>query len=246
MNALFEPRPTSPIISFCFDDGYAASCEAIAKMFEARGLAASFCVVTDPAGSVDPFIKAGRIGDFGLWRDLAARGHEVMPHGNRHIHLGQVDDQAARDEVSMAVELFAEGMGIQTPESLIYHCAYNHLPQSMLAFMAERFIGVRAGQGNIGRNDLAWGAEALVFDAAFPMPPDIGASARHYVCDLIEGSPAWLALCFHGLEPEGWGPIASDNLADLLDLCLSKGIRIAPPLACIGSLSSPRPAGNGV
>jgi len=78
------------------------------------------------------------------------------------------------------------------------------------------------------------------------LAPDIGASARHYVCNLIAGSPAWLALSFHGLEPEGWGPIASDSVADLLDMYLSNSIRLTPPSACIGSLSSPWPTGNPV
>ena len=224
-------------VSFCFDDGYAASCEAIATLFEERELKANFCVLTDPSHAEDPCIRSGKIGDFGLWRDLAARGHEIMPHGHRHVHLGQVSDQIARDEIASSLDQFLDGMADEAPEAIIYHCAYNHLPYDLRTFMAERFVAVRATKANVGRNRLAWSRDDLVFDAAFPMPPDLEAGAKALISDLIGGPPSWQVLCFHGLEPEGWGPIAPSSLAALLDLCLDQGLRVATPLMCIKRLS---------
>ena len=64
--------------SYTFDDGYESSF-AIASMFEARGLHASFYIV--PMTVED--------GAWSAWKDLHARGHEIGNHSMTHtIDLG--------------------------------------------------------------------------------------------------------------------------------------------------------------
>lgn len=216
-------------ISFCFDDGYAASVAKTAALFEARGLAASFCVVTDPRGSADSFIRAGTIGDFGLFREMAARGHEVMPHGHRHINLADVDLAAAQDEVSRCLDLFMAKMPDQREDEIIYHCAFNRLPPALAPWLRARVKAVRATTANVGLNSLPDRSPPFVFDACFPLPPTDPAVTRTILDHFLAAPPAWLVLCFHGLDGEGWGPIASDDLAGWLDRLIEADVDLLPP-----------------
>ena len=36
------------------------------------------------------YIGGSARGDFGLWNELKARGHEIMPHGYKHANLRQL------------------------------------------------------------------------------------------------------------------------------------------------------------
>lgn len=226
------------VVSFCFDDGYRASSEAVAALFEKRGVAASFCVLTDPAATADEYIRAGDVGDFALWRTLARRGHEVMPHGDRHIHLGKVALPVAMQEVETALARFADGMGDEAPAEIVWHCAYGALPDALSPWLRTRVRAARATTDNRGCLPLAWPEEAFALDCGFPLPPDVAGDALRRVADLFAGPPEWLVLCFHGLEPEGWGPIAQADLERLLDDVLARGGAVAPPLQVISQLSA--------
>jgi peptidoglycan/xylan/chitin deacetylase (PgdA/CDA1 family) len=235
MNASFEE---THVISFCFDDGYRASCEAIAEIFEARGIAAAFCVLSDPVNAEDALIRAGKIGDFSLWRALAHRGHEVMPHGHHHVHLGNATPEIAKAEIEAALAGFAAGMGEDAPSQIVYHCAYNQLPGALVDWIRPRVAAVRATVTNAGISPLYWGAGSLLFDAAFPLPPHVGDDARARLERFLAGPPAWITLCFHGLDHEGWGPLQRDQLERLLDLAMRNATKVFPPGAVIHQLRS--------
>lgn len=220
-------------ISFCFDDGYAASVMKTAALFEERGLAASFCVVTDPVGSEDSFIRAGAIGDFALFREMAVRGHEVMPHGHRHINLANVTIAQAQDEVSRCLDIFLAEMPGHCESDLIYHCAFNRLPPALEPWLRARVKAVRATTANIGLNALPGIAPPFVFDACFPLPPDDPAVTSTMLDRFLAAPPAWLVLCFHGLDGEGWGPVSSRDLAAWLDRLIAAGVVILPPGAAL-------------
>jgi peptidoglycan/xylan/chitin deacetylase (PgdA/CDA1 family) len=234
MNGSSEPR----FISFCFDDGYEKSCRAIADIFEGEGASASFCVLTDPAGSADDYVRSGRIGDFELWRALAARGHEVMPHGHHHIHLGTASEAEAKAEIEACLRLFCERMQLSGPSDLIYHCAYNHILPSLADWLQPQVRAIRASEANIGTNPVAWNRTRSVFDACFPLPPAIDTDARTRIANFITSTDAWLTLCFHGLDDEGWGPLPADALRAIIREAVGLGATIMPPGMVIRALAS--------
>lgn len=226
------------VVSFCFDDGFAASGETIAQLFEERGWRAEFCVVTDPVNSADSYIKAGQVADFAFWREIAARGHRVSPHGDRHIHLGQVPIEEARAEIEAALDRFCAEMGIADADGPTYHCAYGHLPDALEPWLRSRVRAVRTARINSGINPLDWRPDSFAFDAGFPFPPDVAGGANERVTGLLAGPPAWLVLCLHGIDNEGWGPIAREDLARLLDRLAGEEIEVAPPTQAIANWRS--------
>lgn len=226
------------LLSLCFDDGYAASCRAIAGALEEQGLRAAFCVLTAPELAVDPFIRAGVIGDFDLWAELAGRGHEVAPHGHTHANLTELAPADATAEIDDCLAGFAVRLPGFEAERAIYHCAYNRVTPDALAHLRMRVRAVRATTANSGLNRLAYPLEGGAFDAAFPLPPDVGEDARRRVAAWLDAPPSWLVLCFHGLSGEGWGPITLEALERLLRDVQNRGAEILPPGAALDRLEA--------
>lgn len=225
------------LVSFCFDDGYSASCDAIASLFESRGLRASFCVLTAPQQSNDSYILGGVIGDFAQWRRLAARGHEVMPHGHVHADLSQLTLTDALCEIDACLAVFSEELPGFTASRAIYHCAYNRFPDRLAPHMANRVRAVRIGSDNSGINALDR-TPALTFEAGFPLPPDTEADARKRIRQWLADPPSWLVLTFHGVDGEGWGPVSLVGLGEMLDdIRRSSGTLIKPPGEVLDLLS---------
>jgi peptidoglycan/xylan/chitin deacetylase (PgdA/CDA1 family) len=92
-------RQTTHVITLSFDDGFRKSSLETAKIFEKHGLSA--CINVIATAHRDDFVLPNDYhrfpaGDFGLWNELVARGHEVMPHGYKHQNLTEVPLQVAR------------------------------------------------------------------------------------------------------------------------------------------------------
>ena len=72
------------IVSLSFDDGLEKSNLQIADIYEKFGLSACFNMLAreevDGEKVDDPYHNWPK-GDFKLWNELEARGHEIMPHG---------------------------------------------------------------------------------------------------------------------------------------------------------------------
>ena len=81
-----EQQPTKKhLVTLSFDDGFTKSSIRTAKIYEKHKLSACLNVVAS-AHMKDfrpPDYPELSRADFGLWNDLAARGHEIMPHGYR-------------------------------------------------------------------------------------------------------------------------------------------------------------------
>jgi hypothetical protein len=49
----------------------------------------------------------------------------------------------------------------------------------------------------------------------------------------LAGEPGWLRYNLHGLDDEGWGPIASDTLDRLLGHLVAHDVRVLPITAAL-------------
>lgn len=233
-----KPSSEAHLLSLCFDDGYAASCRAIADAFEAAQMRAAFCVLTAPERAADPFIRAGVIGGFDLWAELAGRGHEVAPHGHVHANLAELSPADAVAEIDDCLAAFEDRLPGFRSEQAIYHCAYNRVTPGALAHLRRRVRAVRATKANAGLNRIGQPLSGGAFDAAFPLPPDVGQDARARIDTWLTSPPSWLVLCFHGVAGEGWGPVPLTTLTALLREVRERGADVLPPGAALDRLEA--------
>lgn len=80
------------IVTLSFDDGFKKSSLKTAEIYEKHNLCACINVVAS-AHMTDfrpPDYHTVSRGDFALWNELQARGHEVMPHSFKHANLQQI------------------------------------------------------------------------------------------------------------------------------------------------------------
>ncbi|MBX3484335.1 polysaccharide deacetylase family protein [Phenylobacterium sp.] len=211
----------SRTVSFCFDDGFAATAGKVRALFEARGLAATFCVLAAPGETADPFIRAAPVADWGFWREAVAAGHEVEPHGWAHERLADLAPEAALAGFARTFDVFRRELPGFDPAAHACHLAYLTAPPGLVAGLAPQVLGVRQALGGAGLNAAV---RPRVDCITFGDPADERLKAR--LDDFLEDEDGWLVLVLHGLDGEGWGPVRADTLARELDLLLAAGARI--------------------
>jgi peptidoglycan/xylan/chitin deacetylase (PgdA/CDA1 family) len=57
-------------------------------------------------GAADTLADSIPMGDFGLWNELRARGHEVMPHGYRHANKRKMPFADAKELILRCLDVF--------------------------------------------------------------------------------------------------------------------------------------------
>lgn len=75
------PGATEAGVTLTFDDGYAATCEATIALLQARGLCATYGVITERVGSV---FEGMPTATWAQWQEAAAMGHEIASHSAIH------------------------------------------------------------------------------------------------------------------------------------------------------------------
>jgi peptidoglycan/xylan/chitin deacetylase (PgdA/CDA1 family) len=215
------------VVSFCFDDGFRATADKVRAIFEARGLHASFCVLAAPGQAQDPFIRGAGIADWGYWRDAAAGGHEVAPHGWAHERLGEMPLPAACESLDRTLQTFAREMPGFEARDQLFHLAYLAAPEPVVDHIAGLALGVRRRIGRDGLNPLqghrrGGSVDCITFgDGADGL---LEARLTRFVAD----EAGWLVVVLHGLDGEGWGPVCVATLSAALDRLLEAGAQVRP------------------
>lgn len=93
------------IVSLSFDDGFEGSNLKIAEIYESFGISACFNVLAleeaDGEKVFDDYHNFPK-GNFALWNELQARGHEIMPHGLIQHNLAKMPFADARKSITAA------------------------------------------------------------------------------------------------------------------------------------------------
>jgi peptidoglycan/xylan/chitin deacetylase (PgdA/CDA1 family) len=196
------------LVTFSSDDGFRASCLAMAAVFERHGLPACFNVLAADDGSFAGHPSDAQIGipkgDFALWRELAARGHEIQPHGWHHADKAQLPLAEAQALCERTLARFNAEMPGFAPARAVFNYPYNSTTPELTAWLGARVRAQRGGGEAINplpSRSLRW----LGSSAAGP-----GNCERHCeaeIARLLARESGWLVYCLHGVEPEGWGPI---------------------------------------
>ena len=134
-------RQKTHVITLSFDDGFRKSSLETVKIFEKHGLSA--CINVVATAHHDDFVPPDEyhrfpVGDFGLWNELVARGHEVMPHGYRHQNLTEVPLQFAKDLIMRCLDYFSEALNGFEPEQAIFNFPYNASTPAIEEWLADQ------------------------------------------------------------------------------------------------------------
>jgi peptidoglycan/xylan/chitin deacetylase (PgdA/CDA1 family) len=220
------------IVTLSFDDGFERSSIRTAEIFERHGLVAELNVLA--AGHrmepEDDWHRRWRKGDFGLWNELEARGHRVMPHGYRHVNKAEVPLREAQRLIEACLDVFrAELAGFEASEAT-FAFPYNRSTPEIEAWLGGRVRAFRTGGDPV--MPLPRPGQQRVTCVGFgPEPCDDHLSAA--IESFLAGPPGWLCYNAHGLDDEGWGPLGSDTLDRVLEDLVARGVPVLPIAAAL-------------
>jgi peptidoglycan/xylan/chitin deacetylase (PgdA/CDA1 family) len=217
------------IVSLSFDDGFEGSNLKIAEIYESFGLSACFNVLAleevDGEKVFDEFHNFPK-GNFALWNELQARGHEIMPHGLIHHNLAKMPFADARKSITRCLEIFRQELKGFDAQQAVYNFAYNASTPEIEAWLATVVRAFRTSGDGI--NPLPYAGQVKLTTTGYG-PENCEPHLDEYVDRLLVQPAGWLIYNLHGLDDEGWGPIRAEYLESLLGrLVRIENLKILP------------------
>ena len=225
------------LITLSFDDGFEKSSIRTAEIYEKYGLSA--CINVIASAHTKQFELPNEyhkwpVGDFDLWNDLKRRGHEIMPHSYKHANLGEMPLEEAKELVYKCIEVFVNELVDFRAEESVFNLPYNSSTPELEEWLATRFRIIRTHGGAV--NPLPHkGMWRLGCDSFGP--ENIDKHLTESIDEFLEGPPGWFVYNTHGLDDEGWGPLSSGVLDELLDrLSGMKHVELLPVIPTLDSI----------
>ena len=157
-------------------------------------------------------------GDFTLWNELKQRGHEVMPHGYKHVNKTTVPFDEAKQLILACLDVFDKELkGFDRKESLFVFPHNASTPQ-LEQWLPSQVRAFRTGGG--GLNPLPYEGQKKLTCSAFG-PGNSEDHLDNEIKKLLAADSGWLNYNLHGLDEEGWGPVRAYYLDKLLDRLLA-------------------------
>lgn len=206
------------IVSLSFDDGFEKSFAKTADIYERYQLSACFNILaTGHEKSFKPvgeYINSSILGDFDLWNDLKKRGHEVMPHGYKHANLKALPLAKATDLINKTFDVFEEKLDGFDASKSIFSFPFNASNKPIEDWLAHEVLAYRTGGGVW--NPLPFkGQKKLTCISKGSENLDV--FIQDEINTFLSGPSGWFIFNTHGLDGEGWGPLSSSLLDELLD-----------------------------
>jgi len=223
-----ESKPKKHIVTLSFDDGFKKSCIKIAESYEKYKLSACLNIVAS-AHMKDfrpPDYANVQRGDFGLWNDLKARGHEIMPHGYKHANKARLPFDEAKELILRCLDVFDKELKGFDRKQAVFAYPYNASTPQLDAWLPTQVRAFRAGGGGI--NSLPHKGQAKLTTTGFG-PGNCDAFLDQQIEQLLAKESGWLVYTAHGLDDEGWGPMTATYLERLLDRLMAiESVEILP------------------
>ena len=216
-------------ITLSFDDGFKKSSILTADIYEKYNLPA--CINVIATAHHPDFVLPNEyhnwpVGDFELWNDLKARGHEIMMHGYRHAHKNEIPFSEGKDLILKCIDYFSKKLKGFEPRQSIFNFPFNASTPELEEWLPTQVKAFRTGGPPI--NPLPHKGQAKLTCSAFG-PDNCEKHLDGEIEKLLQQPSGWLMYNTHGLDDEGWGPIRSKYLDDLLKrITAIKTVEIIP------------------
>jgi len=224
------------IITLSFDDGFKKSSIKTAEIYEKHGLTSCINVIATAHRrqfELPSEYHQWPVGDFTLWNELKRRGHEIMPHSYQHTNLTGIPLAEARDLVNRCIDVFNEELEGFRAEESVFNLPYNASTPELEAWLKTRFRAIRTHGDAVN---------PLPFKGQFRLgctshgPENIDNHLTDTINSFLEGPSGWLVYNTHGLDDEGWGPLSSSLLDELLDkLSGMEHVEVLPVIPALDS-----------
>jgi len=212
-----KPDGVTHVFSLSFDDGFARSFSKTAEIYEKYKLKACFNVIasagTSAFKSVDDYILPGIVGDFELWNDLQQRGHEIMPHGYRHANLTRIPLDEVKVLFNKCMDVFNQNLAGFSQKSCVFNFPFNASNPEVENWIGERVMAFRTS-GDLVNPMPDKKRKRLTCISQGPENIDKVLSDR--VNEFLQSAGGWFIFNTHGLDGEGWGPLSSVLLDEIL------------------------------
>ena len=219
-SAAEQPPTKKHIVTLSFDDGFKKSFVRTAEIYEKYKLSACLNVVAS-AHMKDfraPDYPDVPRADFGLWNELQARGHEIMPHGYKHANKRSIPFVEARDLILRCLDVFAEKLEGFDAKQAVFNFPYNASTPELEQWLPTQVRAFRTGGGAI--NPLPNKGQTKLTCTSFG-PDNCEKAIDREIEKLLAKDFGWLIFNTHGLDEEGWGPIRASYLEHLLERLLA-------------------------
>ena len=204
------------MVSLSFDDGFEKSSIKTAEIFERYGLSACINVIAsahEQSFELPSEYHAWPVGDFDLWNELQSRGHEIMPHSLKHSHLAELPLEEAKTLVKKCLDVFDAKLESFNRSEAIFNFPYNQSSPELEEWITHEVMAFRTGGPEI--NDLPHPGMTRLTCTSFG-PENIDKHLEGRIQHLLSLPEGWLIYNTHGLDDEGWGPVSSSYLDELL------------------------------
>ena len=219
----FIKKRKTHILTLSFDDGFKKSFYKIAEMHKEYDVKACLNVIAMghvPGFVNDRFIPQNILGNFDDWNKLRSMEHEVMPHTWDHKNLTEIPLSDAKENLDKCFDYFEKNLDGYNPKNVVYNFAYNASNQDLDEYALKRVRAIRTGGWlilqNTKLNPIPKQENHLRLGCWGHGPDFCDNYIDAEINEFIAGDGGWLILNLHGLDNEGWGPVSTTYLDNLL------------------------------
>ena len=213
---MIQNKQKKHFVTLSFDDGFKKSSIRTAEIYEKYKLSACINVIATahlPGFELPNEYHNLPVGDFVLWNELQARGHEIMMHGYKHAHKNEIPFSEGKSLIMRCIEVFSKELKGFNPKKSIFNFPFNASTRELEEWLPSQVMAFRTGGPPI--NKLPHKGQSKLTCTSFG-PENIDKHLNGEIEKLLAQPSGWLIYNTHGLDEEGWGPMTSDFLDRLL------------------------------
>ena len=139
-----------------------------------------------------------------------------MPHSWDHSNLTKMPLEQAKEDIEKCLHYFGENLERFKASDAVYNFAFNASTPELEQFTLTKVRAVRT-HGDSAINPIPVTSNKVRLGCRSYGPNNADKWVEQQVNDFLASSGGWLVLNLHGLDEEGWGPISTQYLKDLLN-----------------------------